>query len=116
MSGKPRPGSTNGHRNSVAAGAAALAAQAELEPLENAKLEAEIPDELKEDPTPESLFAMDKRMTEVRKVLLIVQLDHCQHSSKKLLKLHVLFVASIRYQHSSRIARKRLSEYHWQAR
>ncbi|KAJ3056732.1 hypothetical protein HK097_004593 [Rhizophlyctis rosea] len=65
MSGNPRSGSISPHRNSVAAGAAALAAQAELEPLENAKLEAEIPDELKEDPVPESLFAMDKRMTEL---------------------------------------------------
>ncbi|KNC95831.1 uncharacterized protein SPPG_09577 [Spizellomyces punctatus DAOM BR117] len=49
---------------SVAAGVAALAAQAELDPLANEKVEAEIPDELKEQP-PESLFALDKRMEDL---------------------------------------------------
>ncbi|KAJ3140712.1 hypothetical protein HDU90_008015 [Geranomyces variabilis] len=50
---------------SVAAGAAALAQLNELDPMANEKVEAEIPDELKEQPPPESLFAMDKRMEEI---------------------------------------------------
>ncbi|KAI8912986.1 hypothetical protein DFJ77DRAFT_63792 [Powellomyces hirtus] len=50
---------------SVAAGAAALAQLADLTPMDNEKVEAEIPDELKEQPPPESLFAMDKRMEEI---------------------------------------------------
>ncbi|KAJ3155281.1 hypothetical protein HDU86_004371 [Geranomyces michiganensis] len=50
---------------SVAAGAAALAQLNELDPMANDKVEAEIPDELKEQPPPESLFAMDKRMEEI---------------------------------------------------
>lgn len=49
----------------VAAGAAALAQLAELDPFANDKVEAEIPDNLKEQPPPESLFALDKRMAEV---------------------------------------------------
>ncbi|KAJ3033499.1 hypothetical protein HDV00_006315 [Rhizophlyctis rosea] len=78
MSGKPRPSSSGVGRNSVAAAAAALAMQAELEPLENAKLEAEIPDELKEEPPLESLFALDKRMNEVEPLNVFEQAIHTE--------------------------------------
>ncbi|KAJ3020639.1 hypothetical protein HKX48_000485 [Thoreauomyces humboldtii] len=52
-------------KTTVAAGAAALVQLAELDPMANEKVEAEIPDELKEQPPPEALFAMDKRMEEI---------------------------------------------------
>ncbi|KAI9005402.1 hypothetical protein BC832DRAFT_487234 [Gaertneriomyces semiglobifer] len=62
MSGR-RPSALG--RLSVTAGAAALAAQSELDPLANAQVESAIPDDLKEHPPPESLFSLDKRMEEL---------------------------------------------------
>ncbi|KAI9090170.1 hypothetical protein DFS34DRAFT_376400 [Phlyctochytrium arcticum] len=65
MATQPGAAQTPAERLTIAAGVAALAAQAELDPLANERIEAEIPDELKEQPPPESLFALDRRMEDL---------------------------------------------------
>ncbi|KAJ3291858.1 hypothetical protein HK104_005749 [Borealophlyctis nickersoniae] len=69
----PKPGGRGATDPITAVAQAALAAQAELEPLENAKVEAEIPDELKEQPPPEMLFALDRRMDELLSDIRLLQ-------------------------------------------